>query len=114
MGRKANEVPAAHLTGDEQELSCFRNTNLAVEGAGGWRTISRWVHNTVLRTMDCQVSCVQTGLSSFFICVLLRRFLWLFLCSVRIFFSPFPFRYLLSLSFHFSFPVYLCLFVSLV
>jgi hypothetical protein len=35
MGRKAKEVPAAHLTGDEQELSCLHNTNLAMEGGGG-------------------------------------------------------------------------------
>jgi hypothetical protein len=90
-GRKANEVPAAHLTGDEQELSCFRNTNLVVEGGGdlfhaGFTTqfYTQW-------TVKCN-ACRPFCLVSFFIFVLLRRFLWLFFCSVCIFFPPFPFR----------------------
>lgn len=77
-------------------------------------------------TLDSQYSFTHNGLSSvmyadrslvsFFIFVMLRRFLRLFFCSVRIFFSPFPFRLFnfFVLSFFFSFPVYLCLFVSLV
>lgn len=67
MGRKAN-APAAHLTGDEVELSCFCNANQAFGvGWGGGRTISRWVHSTVLYIVGCQVECIKPGLCNFLV-----------------------------------------------
>jgi hypothetical protein len=53
MVRKDNELPTARLTGDEQELSCFRNTNQAV----GWGVENYF-------TLGSQHSFTHNGLSS--------------------------------------------------
>jgi hypothetical protein len=113
MGRKANEVPATHLTGDEQELSCFRNTNLAPPGGGGKNYFALDSQQFYTQwTVKCN-ACRPVSLVSFFIFVLLRRFLWLFFCSIRIFFLPFfPFRLFNFFVCPFIFP-FLCIFYYL-